>query len=545
MANIKPVYGEKARRGLYMGITMLNDAVKVTLGPMGRNVLMRKMHHGIHPTKDGVTVAERMGFEDELHNMGAQLVKQTSQATNDDAGDGTTTSTLLAWAMIDKGLLCLKSDSKLNPVQIKRGMERAVKDVVLRLKEQATPINDDMKKIRDVAIISSNNDKEMGNIIGDAFDKIGLNGTIKVQESHSNDTYIDIVAGTQFNSGYASPYFVTDTDTMQVIYDQGCDVIITEEKLNDKSYIQSIEMEITRDNNRPLLIITNDYTEEVLAYLVMGKVKVHKKIFLVKSPYFGVKREAYLDDLSVLIGTTVFSKELSMKHASLSQLGSVDKCIVTDNVTLLINGHGKPEDIDAWIRQLKSVKAESPKEKEDIEERISRLTAGVAVLNVGAASEAEAKEKRDRVDDALSATKAAMEEGVIEGGGVAFQRIYHSFNYHEMLLDYDESFITGYNIVMDAILEPFQQIMRNAGYTKEQIEYYEHGFRDGSIAGFNVATGEECNMEEEGIIDPMKVARVALENAVSVAGVVITTECVLVDTSLQKREDEMPAFLQD
>lgn len=542
MGNIKPVYGNEAREGIFKGITMLNDAVKVTLGPMGRNVLMRKMHHGIHPTKDGVTVAEEINFSEELHNMGAELVKQASGATNDDAGDGTTTSTLLAWSMINEGLKKLSAEN-LNAVQVKRGMDAAVRDVIKEIKKVSVPVGEDIKKIRDVAIISANNDQEMGTIIADAFSRIGIKGAIKVQESHSNETYIDIVGGTQFDSGYSSPYFVTDTDTMQVIYDKGCDVVITEEKLTSSDQVRSIESHV-RETGKPLIIIANDFTEDFLGYLVVRKIQSKSRIFLVKSPYFGLKREAYLDDLSVLVGATVLNGDLSISDADARHIGSVDKCIVTNTTTLMVNGHGKEKDVTSWIAQLEAIKADSPKEENDLKERISRLKGGIAVLHVGAASEAEVKEKRDRVNDAIAATKAAVEEGIVEGGGICLLRIYRNSDYIENTLIKDDSYFAGYQIVMESLRSPFMQILLNAGYKKDEIQEMENSIYSGALAGFNVANAEECDMIKAGIIDPAKVTRVALENAVSVAGVVITTECVLVDTSLQEREERLPAFLQ-
>jgi chaperonin GroEL len=545
MGNITPVYGEDAREGLMKGIKMLNDAVKVTLGPMGRNVLMRKMHQGIHPTKDGVSVAKHINFKDELQNMGASLVKQTSSATNDDAGDGTTTSTLLAYEMIRMGMIKLVSNPRINTVSMKRGIDAAVKDVVEAIKVLSEPLGEDIGKIRNVATISANNDIEIGNIIADALQKIGIDGVIKVEESHSNDTYIDIVEGLQFDSGYTSPYFVTDSDTMQVIYDNGCDIVITEEKLTEKEQIEKL-MVYVKENQKPLLIIANDFSQELLAYLVLKRLRSHDKVVLVKSPYFGLKRDAYLDDLSVLVGGTVMSKNMPIEQIELSHIGSVDKAIITADTTLLVNGHGDEADVAQWIEHLKQMETESPKEESDLEERISRLKGGIAVLYVGAASEAEVKEKRDRVDDALSATKAAIEEGIVEGGGIAFLRIQPTLELDSALHgSYDESFKIGYEIVKDVISTPFTQILLNAGYKSETIDEMYKNVMAGVVPGFNVATGEECDMVEAGIIDPAKVARVALENAASVAGVVLTTECVLVDDSLQKKESDLPAFLQD
>lgn len=539
MGNIKPVYGKKAREGLFDGMTLLNDAVKVTLGPRGRNVLMRKVFEGIHPSKDGVTVAKQIELSDELQNMGVILVKQTSENTDDDAGDGTTTSTLLAWTLTSVGLSYI--DAQSNPILIKKGMDMAVSQVIKRLESYTRPVEKDMDMIESIATISANNDKSIGAIIREGLEKIGIEGTIKIEESNGMETYIDTVQGIQFDRGYSSPYFVTDTDKMEILYDSGCLVTICRDKISEYEDIKPLA-EYANQEKMPLCIIADDFTNELLAGLVTRKVRNNSKVFIIKSPYFGVKRDEYLEDLSILTGTKIVSQDSSISYNNFtdSYFGHVDKCLVTDKATMMLNGGGSPEAIQKHIDFLDAKKFNTEFEEQRNKQRMDMLMGGIAVLYVGASTEAEMKEKKDRVKDALNATKAAIAEGVIPGGGCTLLRISEELDIENIV---DDNVLKGFSIVKNAIKEPFYQILINSGMERDEIEPVMDYLIDNPDDVYD-ASEEKYAPSFGNILDPVRVTRIALQNAVSVAGTVLTTECVLVDDNIQDQENNLPDFLR-
>lgn len=530
--NIKT--GADARNGLKQGVDDLANAVKVTLGPKGRNVVMFNAYTGVHATKDGVTIAEKINLADSLRDMGAQMVKEAATKTAKSAGDGTTTATVLAQAMVREGLKNIAAGA--NPIDLKRGMDKALAKVLSNL-DGLKLLVEDNDKIKQIATISANNDDFIGGLIAQAFESIGKEGKITVEESKGVETYLETVKGIQFDKGYLSPYFVTNTDSMQVIYDD-IQVIITDDKISQIEELNEVFVYSSKIK-QPILIIAPDFTTEVLSGLVMRKIRGGSKVFAVKAPFFGIKRRESLEDIAKSIGAYVISSTRGHKISDFdaNMVGSAEKCIVNDKGTIIINGHGKEADVKTHIQELKDSMEtmETEFEKDRVRERVAKLSGGVAVLYVGAASEVELKEKKDRVDDAMRATEAAIEEGVVAGGGVALLR--SSQGEFPKAINFDEK--TGMNIIISACKEPIMQIAINSGVSGEVImnkilrnksNFYGYDFKDDKYV----------DMIEAGIIDPAKVTRVALENATSVAGMIIMTECALVNTIVE----DVPSFLQ-
>jgi chaperonin GroEL len=513
-----------ARDGLKRGVDSLANAVKVTLGPKGRNVVIDKKFGSPVITKDGVTVAKEIELKDPIENMGAQMVKEVASKTSDAAGDGTTTATVLAQAIITAGLKNVAAGA--NPMDLKRGMDKAVKAVVESLKNMSIPIGDDFGKIEQVATISANNDPEIGKFIADAMAKVGKEGVITVEEAKGTDTYVDVVEGMQFDRGYLSPYFVTNSEKMEVEAENPYILIYDKKISNMKELLPVLEKVVQA--GRHLVIISEDVEGEALATLVVNKIRGTLKISAVKAPGFGDRRKAMLEDIAILTGGTVISEERGYKleNADLTYLGQAERMVIDKDNTTIINGSGKKEDIAARVNQIKSQieNTTSDYDKEKLQERLAKLAGGVAVLYVGAASEVEMKEKKDRIDDALHATRAAVQEGIIPGGGTAYIR---SISALENVETTNEDQKTGVNIIRRALEEPLRQIIANSGGEGSIII---KAIKDGKDDyGYNALTEEYVNLFEAGVIDPTKVARVALENASSVAGMLLTTECVLAD----------------
>lgn len=513
-----------ARDGLKRGVDALANAVKVTLGPKGRNVVIDKKFGSPQITKDGVTVAKEIELKDPIENMGAQMVKEVASKTSDLAGDGTTTATVLAQAIISAGLKNVTAGA--NPMDLKRGIDKAVKAVVESLKSMSTAVGDDNKKIEQVATISANNDPEIGKLIAEAMAKVSKEGVITVEEAKGTDTYVEVVEGMQFDRGYLSAYFVTNTDKMEVEAESPY-ILIYDKKISGMKELLPI-LEKVVQTGRHLVIIAEDVDGEALTTLVVNKIRGALKISAVKAPGFGDRRKAMLEDIAVLTGGIVISEERGFKleNADLTYLGTAERLVIDKDNTTIINGSGKKEDITARINQIKAQieTTTSDYDKEKLQERLAKLAGGVAVLYIGAASEIEMKEKKDRVDDALHATRAAVEEGIIPGGGVGYIR---SLDVLKDIKTINEDEKTGVNIIRRALEEPLRQIIANAG---EEASVIIQDVRKGKgTAGYNALTGKHADMFADGIIDPTKVARVALENAASVAGMLLTTECVLAD----------------
>ena len=514
----------QARDGLKRGVDALANAVKVTLGPKGRNVIINKSFGAPQVTKDGVSVAKEIELEDALENMGAQMVKEVASKTNDFAGDGTTTATVLAQAIVKEGLKNVTAGA--NPMDLKRGIDKAVEAIVADLKKQAQTVGDSSDMIKQVAAISANNDDTIGDLIAQAFTKVGKEGVITVEEAKGTDTYVDVVEGMQFDRGYLSPYFVTDTDKMIADLDNPY-ILLFDKKISNLQEILPI-LEPVAQSGRPLLIIAEDVDGQALATLVVNKLRGGLKIAAVKAPGFGDRRKAMLENIAILTGGTVISEErgFSLENASLDMLGSAETVTIDKDNTTVVNGAGDAETIKARVNQIKAQidTTTSDYDKEKLQERLAKLAGGVAVLYVGAASEVEMKEKKDRVDDALHATRAAVEEGIVAGGGVALLRAKAVLS--KLKADNDDE-ETGIQIVTRAVEAPLRTIVENAGNEGSVVVAKVYEGKDDF--GYNAKTGEYVQMLKAGIIDPTKVTRIALENAASVAGMILTTECSLTD----------------
>ena len=517
-------YETEAREKLKKGVDALANAVKVTLGPKGRNVVIEKKFGAPVITKDGVTVAKEIELEDPMENLGAQMLKEVASKTSDIAGDGTTTATVLAQAIITAGLKSLAAGA--NPMDLKRGIDKAVARVVENLKEMSVQVGEENKKIEQVATISANNDTEIGKLIAQAMEKVKKEGVITVEEAKGTETYVDVVEGMQFDRGYLSPYFVTNADKMEAELENPFVLIYDKKISNMKELLPVLEQAV--QTGRPLLIIAEDVDGEALATLVVNKIRGTLRVAAVKAPGFGDRRKAMLEDIAILTGGTAISEERGYKleSATLQYLGRAEKIVIDKDNTTIINGAGNPDDIKARVNQIKAQieTTTSDYDREKLQERLAKLAGGVAVLYVGAASEMEMKEKKDRVDDALHATRAAVEEGIVPGGGVAYIRSIASLSNLKGAND-DEK--TGIDIVKRALEEPLRQIAANAGLEGSIIVQRIKSSK--GAQGFNAHTEEYGDLMEQGVIDPTKVTRVALENAASIASMLLTTECLIVE----------------
>ena len=523
----------KAREELKKGVDALADAVKVTLGPKGRNVIIEKKFGAPHITKDGVSVAKEVELEDKFQNMGAQLVKEVASKTGDDAGDGTTTATVLAQAIITTGLKNVAAGA--NPMDLKRGIDKAVAKVVEGIKAQAQEVGDDFDKIENVAKVSANNDEEIGRLIAEAMKKVKKEGVITVEEAKGTDTTVDVVEGMQFDRGYISPYFVTNTEKMECEMDAPF-ILLYDKKISNLKDMLPI-LEATAQSGRPLLIIAEDVDNEALATLVVNRLRGSLKICAVKAPGFGDRRKEMLEDIAILTGGVVISEEkgLKLEGATIDMLGTAEKIAVNKENTTIVNGAGDKQAIADRVAQIK-VQIETTKsqyDREKLQERLAKLAGGVAILYIAAPSEVEMKEKKDRVDDALSATRAAVTEGIVPGGGTAYIRCVEAL---ENMKGANDDETTGIDIIRRAIEEPLRQIVYNAGLEGAVIvQKVKDGKGD---YGYNARTNKFENLFETGVIDPAKVTRVALENAASIAGMFLTTECVIAE---KPEENPMPA----
>ena len=514
-----------AREGLKRGVDALANAVKVTLGPRGRNVIISKSFGSPQVTKDGVTVAKEIELEDALENMGAQMVKEVASKTNDLAGDGTTTATVLAQAIVKEGLKNVASGA--NPMDLKRGIDKAVAKIVEHLAKQAKEVGSSSEKIKQVASISANNDDTIGELIAQAFEKVGKEGVITVEEAKGTDTYVDVVEGMQFDRGYLSPYFVTDSEKMVAELDHPY-ILLYDKKISTMKDLLPV-LEPVAQSGKPLLIIAEDIDGEALATLVVNKLRGTLRIAAVKAPGFGDRRKAMLEDIAILTGGTVIAEErgFTLENATVDMLGTAERVSIDKDNTTIVNGAGKSEDIKARTAQIKAQieNTTSDYDREKLQERLAKLSGGVAVLYIGAASEVEMKEKKDRVDDALHATRAAVEEGIVAGGGIALLRAKNAL---AKLKPANADEETGIKIILKALEAPLRTIVENAGVEGSVIvARVLEASRD--AYGYNAKTGTYTDMFKAGIIDPKKVTRVALENAASVAGMILTTECALVD----------------
>jgi len=525
-----------AREELKKGVDALADAVKVTLGPKGRNVIIEKKFGAPHITKDGVSVAREVELEDPFQNMGAQLVKEVASKTGDDAGDGTTTATVLAQAIVNVGLKNVTAGA--NPMDLKRGIDKAVAAVVAGIKDMSQEVDDDFKKIEDVARVSANNDETIGRLIAEAMQKAGREGVITVDEAKGTETTIEVVEGMQFDRGYISPYFVTDAEKMECVMDAPFLLLYDKKVSNLKDILPVLEQ--TAQSGRPLLIIAEDVDQDALATLVVNRLRGSLKICAVKAPGFGDRRKEMLEDIATLTGGTVISadKGMQLSTATMQDLGQANKVTVSKENTTIVNRDGNKEAIAARVAQIKAQIAQttSDYDREKLQERLAKLAGGVAVLHIGAPSEVEMKEKKDRVDDALSATRAAIAEGIVPGGGVAYIRCLSKLDAVKGDNDDEE---TGIAIVRRAIEEPLRQIANNAGVEGAVVVQKVSEGKDGF--GYNARTDVYENLMEAGVIDPAKVTRVALENAASIAGMFLTTECVIADKKEENPAPAMPA----
>jgi len=513
-----------ARDRLKKGVDALANAVKVTLGPKGRNVIIDKKFGAPQVTKDGVTVAKEIELKDPIENMGAQMVKEVASKTNDVAGDGTTTATVLAQAIVRTGLKNVAAGA--NPMDLKRGIDKAVEAVVAELHKMSKPVGNDNAMIEQVGTISANSDSTIGKLIAEAMKKVGKEGVITVEEAKGTETTVEVVEGMQFDRGYQSPYFVTDAEKMEAVLENPY-ILIHDKKISNMKDMLPV-LEKAAQSGKPLLIICEEVEGEALATLVVNKIRGSLKIAAVKAPGFGDRRKAMLEDLAILTGGTVISEEkgLKLEDATLEDLGTAEKITIDKDNTTIVNGGGEPAGIKARVGQIKSQieSTTSDYDKEKLQERLAKLAGGVAVLYVGAASEVEMKEKKDRVDDALHATRAAVEEGIVPGGGVAYLRTIDAIGKIKPV-NADEQ--TGINIVLRSIEEPLRQIVANAGLEGSiVVQKVKEGKGD---FGYNARTDVYENLYKAGVIDPTKVTRVALENAASIAGMLLTTECVLAD----------------
>ena len=529
-------YGVDARKALESGVNQLADTVRVTLGPKGRNVVLDKSFGAPLITNDGVTIAKEIELADPFENMGAQLVKEVASKTGDDAGDGTTTATVLAQAIINVGLKNVAAGA--NPIDLKRGIDKAVAKVVEGIKAQAQEVDDDLAKIENVARVSANNDAEIGKLIADAMGKVKKEGVITIEEAKGTDTTVKVVEGMQFDRGYISPYFVTNTEKMECEMDNPY-ILLYDKKISALKDMLPV-LEAVAQSGRPLLIIAEDVDSEALATLVVNRLRGSLKICAVKAPGFGDRRKEMLEDIAILTHGVVISEDKGLKldMATVDELGSAEKVTVDKENTTIVNGNGDKELIAERVAQIKAQieKTTSDYDREKLQERLAKLAGGVAVLYVGAPSEVEMKEKKDRVDDALSATRAAVAEGIVPGGGVAYMRCVAALeNFHG---DNDDE-NTGIQIVKRAIEEPLRQIVANAGLEGAIIV---QNVKDGKgDYGYNARTGKYENFFESGVIDPAKVTRVALENAASIAGMFLTTECVIAEKKEENPAPAMPA----
>tara|TARA_B100000963_G_scaffold148040_1_gene128873 strand:- start:52 stop:1683 length:1632 start_codon:yes stop_codon:yes gene_type:complete len=521
-----------AREGLKRGVDALANAVKVTLGPKGRNVIVGKSFGGPQVTKDGVTVAKEIELEDSLENMGAQMVKEVASKTNDLAGDGTTTATILAQSIVTEGLKNVTAGA--NPMDLKRGVDKAVEAIVEDLNKSAKTVGNSSEKIQQIASISANNDNSIGELITQAFEKVGKEGVITVEEAKGTDTYVDVVEGMQFDRGYLSPYFVTNSEKMESDLESPY-ILLYDKKISAMKDLLPV-LEPVAKSGKPLLVIAEDVDGEALATLVVNKLRGALKIAAVKAPGFGDRRKAMLEDIAILTGGTVISEErgFNIENTTIDMLGSAERVTIDKDNTIIVNGSGKKNDIDSRVGQIKSQieTTTSDYDKEKLQERLAKLAGGVAVLYVGAASEVEMKEKKDRVDDALHATRAAVEEGIVAGGGVALIRARKQL---DKIKPSNDDEITGIQIISRALEAPLRTIVENAGgegsVVVAKILDGKGGF------GYDAKSEKYVDLFESGIIDPKKVTRVALENAASVAGMILTTECALVDI----KEETPPA----
>jgi len=516
------LFSSEARDGIKKGVDALTDAVKVTLGPKGRNVLIDKSFGAPQVTKDGVTVAKEIELSDTVENMGAQMVKEVASKTNDLAGDGTTTATILAQSIYATGFKNVTAGA--NPMELKRGIEKAVTSVVASLKEQTEEVGDSNKKIEQIASISANNDHVIGNLIAEAMSKVKKEGVITVEEAKGIDTYVDVVEGMQFDRGYISPYFVTDTEKMEAVYESPL-ILIYDKKVSVMKDLLPI-LEKAAQTGKALIIIAEDVESEALATLVVNRLRGSLKVAAVKAPGFGDRRKEMLEDIAILTGGTVISEEKGYKleDATLEMLGESEKITIDKENTTIVSGKGEKANIEARVKQIRShiETTTSDYDKEKLQERLAKLAGGVAVIYVGAASEVEMKEKKDRFDDALAATRAAIEEGIVPGGGVALIRAIPAL---DNLNAETEDEATGIAIVKRAVEEPLRQIVENAGLEGSVIvNKVKEGKGD---FGFNARTEVYENLIKAGVVDPTKVTRVALENAASISGMLLTTECVL------------------
>jgi chaperonin GroEL len=514
----------QAREGLKRGVDALANAVKVTLGPKGRNVIIDKSFGGPQVTKDGVTVAKEVELENALENMGAQMVKEVASKTNDLAGDGTTTATILAQAIVHEGLKNVAAGA--NPMDLKRGVDKAVDAIVKDLDKQSVQVGDSSEKIKQVASISANNDETIGTLITEAFEKVGKEGVITVEEAKGTDTYVDVVEGMQFDRGYLSPYFVTNAEKMEADLESPY-ILLFDKKISTMKDLLPI-LEPVAQTGKPLVIVAEDVDGEALATLVVNKLRGTLKIAAVKAPGFGDRRKAMLEDIAILTGGTVISEErgFNLENTTIEMLGTAEKVTIDKDNTTIVNGSGDAEAIKARVNQIKAQieSTTSDYDKEKLQERLAKLAGGVAVLYVGAASEVEMKEKKDRVDDALHATRAAVEEGIVSGGGVALLNARKSI---QKIKAENADEATGNQIVFNAVEAPLRTIVTNAGgegsVVVSKVEEGKANF------GYDAKSETYVDMQDAGIIDPKKVTRVALENAASVAGMVLTTECALID----------------
>jgi chaperonin GroEL len=521
----------EARDLLKKGVDQLANAVKVTLGPKGRNVVIDKKFGAPQITKDGVTVAKEIELSNKFENLGAQMVKEVASKTNDDAGDGTTTATVLAQALVTVGLKNVTAGA--NPMDLKRGIDKAVVKVIEHLKSQSKEVGDDLKKIEQVASVSANNDGEIGKLIAEAMGKVKKEGVVTVEESKSSDTTVDIVEGMQFDRGYISPYFVTDTEKMECTLENP-NLLIYDKKISTMKDLLPI-LESSLQTGKPLLIIAEDVDSEALATLVVNKLRGSLRVAAVKAPGFGDRRKEMLEDLAILTGGTVISEEkgLKLEGATLDMLGKAEKISIDKDNTTIVKGSGEKKQIDARVAQIRAQieNTTSDYDREKLQERLAKLAGGVAVLYIGAATEVEMKEKKDRVNDALSATRAAIEEGIISGGGVGYVRAMAAL---DGLKGDNEDETTGIGIVRRSLEEPLRQIAENAGQDGAVVsQKVKEGKND---FGYNARTDVYENLMSVGVIDPTKVARVALENAASIAGMFLTTECVLAEKEEEKQQ---------
>ena len=527
-------YNVEARDALKRGVDQLANAVKVTLGPKGRNVIIDKKFGAPHITKDGVSVAKEIELADAAENLGAQLVKEVASKTGDQAGDGTTTATVLTQAIVSVGLKNVTAGA--NPMDLKRGMDKAVSAIVANIKAQSEEVGNDFDKIEQVATVSANNDAEIGKLIADAMRMVSKDGVITIGEAKGMDTTIDVVQGMQFDRGYISPYFVTNTETMEVEMDRPYILLYDKKISNLKELLPVLEPAV--QSGRPLLVIAEDVDSEALTTLVVNRLRAQLKICAVKAPGFGDRRKEMLEDIAILTGGTVISEEkgIKLEAATIDMLGTAESITVNKDNTTIVNGAGDKEAIATRVGQIKAqiVATKSTYDKEKLQERLAKLAGGVAQLNVGAASEVEMKEKKDRVDDALSATRAAIEEGIVAGGGVAYIRAQAAL---EGLKGENEDEQTGIEIIRRAIEEPLRQIVANAG--KEGAVVVDKVRNGEADFGYNARKDVYENLKAAGVVDPAKVTRVALENAASIAGMFLTTECVITDI---KEENPMPAM---